>query len=423
MNAQPQHKDAHGKQWEHYTDMPVGEILRRARVHYGQSLDDVEAVLRIRAAQLGALESGKVDQLPGRVYAIGFVRAYAEYLGLDGDKMVHLFKLQSGGKTAKPELNFPVAASESKLPGIFLLGMSLAAVVLIAVLFSSFHMHRSASAVEQIPVVSAQMKAEAQAPVPKALPVPAPVPVQSGVPAAVNQTAAAPSGVAAIPGQPAARIVIAIKETTWLEIRNSSGKAIISQVLNPGDKYLVPNEQGLILATGNIGGLQFIVDGRALAPLGDTGAVARGIKLDPDLMKPGAPRAGLPQVATSAVVYQPPVQPQTQVQAASPAPQPVTPAMAQPSGTAQGQANPAWQSAILPAASAPVSATAPAQTQAQPQPPAMPTHRRHLRPEDQAYKPPSPSGSARATGGSSFSTDSWSANNGNVSGGNYPNDD
>ncbi len=39
-----------------HTDMPVGEILRRTRVHYGQSLFQIEGVLRIRASQLEALE-------------------------------------------------------------------------------------------------------------------------------------------------------------------------------------------------------------------------------------------------------------------------------------------------------------------------------------------------------------------------------
>ena len=88
-----------------HTDMPVGEILRRTRTHYGLNLQQVEQILRIRASNLEALETGDVSQLPGRVYAIGFVRAYAEYLGLDGDKMVHLFKQQSVGDKKKIDLS------------------------------------------------------------------------------------------------------------------------------------------------------------------------------------------------------------------------------------------------------------------------------------------------------------------------------
>ena len=76
------------------TDMPVGEVLRRAREHYGQSLRDVERNLRIRASQLAHLENGEYSALPGRVYVIGFIRSYSEYLGLNGDEMVNLYKRQ-----------------------------------------------------------------------------------------------------------------------------------------------------------------------------------------------------------------------------------------------------------------------------------------------------------------------------------------
>ncbi len=348
MNAQAA-KESQAKQLEYYTDMPVGEILRRTRVHYGQSLEDVESVLRIRAQQLGAIENGKLDELPGRVYAIGFVRAYAEYLGLDGDKMVHLFKIQSVGNKAKPELNFPVAASDSKLPGIFLIGASLAAVILIAIMFSIFGGSKKISGgPEEIPSVSADIKAEATKPLPTSLPSPAPQ--QSA--AAAAQSLSQPVSIPGTPALPAAvapppsRIVIAVKDNTWVEIRNSAGKPIISQVLNPGETYMVPNETGLVLATGNIGGLEFTVDGQIVPALGAKGDVARGIKLDPDAMKPTSLRNKLLKPAT-----------------------PVTPA---------GTAPPAWQSAIKPA---------PATDSMPPQPTPVQMEKPKLKPQDEAYKP------------------------------------
>lgn len=347
MNAQAV-KESQNKQLEYYTDMPVGEILRRTRVHYGQSLENVESVLRIRAQQLGAIENGKLDELPGRVYAIGFVRAYAEYLGLDGDKMVHLFKIQSVGNKARPELNFPVAASESKLPGIFLLVGSLVAVLLIAVVFSFFGGgHKASSGPEDIPSVSEELKAEIGKPKPASIPSAAPQQQQAQTLAAAVPQNSAPvpsapvANVSSSPSAPpASRISISVKDNTWVEIRNSSGKAIISQVLNPGESYMVPNEQGLVLATGNIGGLEFIVDGIAIPPLGAKGDVARGVKLDPDAMKPASLRG-------KKVVSQP----------NAPAP--------------------AWQSSIrsMPGSSLP------------PQPIPVQSARPKLRPEDEAFKP------------------------------------
>jgi cytoskeleton protein RodZ len=62
----------------------IGSSLREARERRGLELDAVQRALRIRRRYLEALESDRFDQLPGEVYARGFLREYAEYLGLDG---------------------------------------------------------------------------------------------------------------------------------------------------------------------------------------------------------------------------------------------------------------------------------------------------------------------------------------------------
>lgn len=87
------------------TDQTVGAILKRERLRYDQSITDIEHVLHIRAAQLEAIEADQFQKLPGPVYAAGFIRTYAEYLGLDGPSMVSLYKSQSGARTIKPDLD------------------------------------------------------------------------------------------------------------------------------------------------------------------------------------------------------------------------------------------------------------------------------------------------------------------------------
>jgi len=62
----------------------IGTSLRQARQHRGLELADVERETRIRAKYLGALEDDRFDVLPGTAYVRGFLRTYAEYLGLDG---------------------------------------------------------------------------------------------------------------------------------------------------------------------------------------------------------------------------------------------------------------------------------------------------------------------------------------------------
>src|SRR6187455_58356 len=65
----------------------VGATLREARTDRGVDLSEVEAATKIRRRFLTAIENEAWDVLPGPAYAAGFVRAYADYLGLDGARM------------------------------------------------------------------------------------------------------------------------------------------------------------------------------------------------------------------------------------------------------------------------------------------------------------------------------------------------
>lgn len=121
-----------------HSDLSVGEVLRRNRLFYEKTIHDVESVLRIRASYLEALERGEFHRLPGRVYAIGFVRSYAEYLGLDPDAMIHKFKAQAGGHSTKPEYTLPVPASESRVAGSWVLVSSAACAILVLSLWLMF---------------------------------------------------------------------------------------------------------------------------------------------------------------------------------------------------------------------------------------------------------------------------------------------
>ncbi len=266
-----------------HTDMPVGEILRRTRVYYGQTLQQIEVVLRIRASHLEALEQGDVSKLPGRVYAIGFVRSYSEYLGLDGDKMVHLFKVQSVGKKAKPDLSFPAPASESKVPNPAIIGASLFGfIVLIGFLAMMFLPGREQNEIPPVPDALTKSRLNQ-----------APALVNdggetgqiSGSPASGGEPGVAPSSeTAATAPVPENRIVLEITDASWIEIWNASGDSILRQVLKAGDRYKVPNERGLIMTTGNAGGIKLVVDGKPLPQLGEQGQIKRKVALDPDLL-------------------------------------------------------------------------------------------------------------------------------------------
>ncbi|MFO7729017.1 MAG: DUF4115 domain-containing protein [Desulfonatronovibrio sp.] len=69
----------------------IGEELKTARELQEISLEKVHEDTRIGIDFLESLEQGKAERMPHPVYARGFVRLYANYLGLDGDKFVEDF--------------------------------------------------------------------------------------------------------------------------------------------------------------------------------------------------------------------------------------------------------------------------------------------------------------------------------------------
>ena len=72
----------------------IGEALRSAREAQGKSLDDAAVATRIKASYLEALEQERFGELGGSVYAKGFLRSYAGYLGIDPAPLLEAYRAQ-----------------------------------------------------------------------------------------------------------------------------------------------------------------------------------------------------------------------------------------------------------------------------------------------------------------------------------------
>jgi hypothetical protein len=66
----------------------IGNSLREARLRRGVELVQAESATKVRAKYLRALEEEQFELLPAETYVKGFLRTYAEYLGLDGQLYV-----------------------------------------------------------------------------------------------------------------------------------------------------------------------------------------------------------------------------------------------------------------------------------------------------------------------------------------------
>lgn len=121
-----------------------GDQLKQCRLERGLSLEEVADKLRIRRPFLEALESGSWDILPGEAYFKGFLRSYAEYLGLDPLPMLECY--QRHKPQAQPsstqlrkietELVEPVRRSSSGRKSFIVLGLILLAAVAVGIWMS-----------------------------------------------------------------------------------------------------------------------------------------------------------------------------------------------------------------------------------------------------------------------------------------------
>lgn len=131
----------------------VGSTLKGAREKMDKPLAEVASQLRIRQPFLQALEEGRHKDLPGGTYAVGFLRTYAEFLGLDGEEMVRRFRAEAAGDlNARSELFFPSPSSEGRIPGgaVLFLGILLTGVAYGAWYWLSA---RDASVAELVPTL------------------------------------------------------------------------------------------------------------------------------------------------------------------------------------------------------------------------------------------------------------------------------
>jgi cytoskeleton protein RodZ len=103
-------------------DTGIGATLREARNRRKIDLSEVEAAIKIRVRYLQAIENEAWDVLPGVAYTRGFIRTYAYYLGLDGERLADDYRrgiAPPGERVPKRVEPVPAAPrrAESRLSG------------------------------------------------------------------------------------------------------------------------------------------------------------------------------------------------------------------------------------------------------------------------------------------------------------------
>lgn len=76
----------------------VGDLLREKRKQLGIDIKQVSEDTKIRSEYLLALESGNFDKFPASVYAKGFLKKYAKYLGINAERVTAMYRRETKNK-------------------------------------------------------------------------------------------------------------------------------------------------------------------------------------------------------------------------------------------------------------------------------------------------------------------------------------
>lgn len=292
----------------------VGGMLHDARLKKGLKIEDIAKELYIRPAYLEAIESSNYDEIPEPPYGVGFIRTYAEFLGLNSARVVQLFKEETDANAQADDLYVLEPQAEATVPNKKYLLISLAAVALLYAAWFAYNESQNAVVEEPVaeevltdvsaPADDFPLQVEDFATLDETVPpadeneiavvdVTTAAPVESSpqvtvseasfvepetpAPAEAAQPAAEVEKAPVVDTKAGSRVLLKINKETWVEVKDQD-KLWISKVLQPGDTYKVPAGSGKILSVGRVDAVEVLIDGKVVPVV--SAAKKTGIALD-----------------------------------------------------------------------------------------------------------------------------------------------
>ena len=204
----------------------IGAYLRRERELRGISLEEVAGATKISIRLLEALESDDHSALPPPVFVKGFIRAYAQHIGLDPEDAVLRYedylRQQEGESGGKAEGD----VEERGPKWLLKRGLVAATILIILYLVVPFKGDEGRPPLGQKPSFQGHT------------------------------------------------LHFKASEPTWIRVV-IDGKDIKERLLRPGDEVEWRAERGFFVVIGNAGGVEVSLDGRSLGVLGESGQVLR----------------------------------------------------------------------------------------------------------------------------------------------------
>ncbi|NJR38204.1 MAG: helix-turn-helix domain-containing protein [Leptolyngbyaceae cyanobacterium CSU_1_4] len=228
----------------------IGSYLRQIREENLLSLEEVSTKTLIQPRLLRAIETGKLQQLPEPVYIQGFIKRYAEALGLDGTQFAEAFPVEGNARQVESSWNDSAAAQLRPLH----LYVAYVGLIVASVSLLSYVVNRSA------PVPGGVTRLEAS-----------PSNVQSSPSSAEKRVDSQTIASRPTADKPV-RINVKLTAQSWLQVE-VDGQPDYEGVLAEGTERSWSAKSLIRVRSGNAGGVMVGYNGKQAKPMGDPGAV------------------------------------------------------------------------------------------------------------------------------------------------------
>lgn len=294
-------------------ELSLGRLLKRSREERQIELEEAFRVTRIRRHTLEALENERWEELPSQTFVKGFLRTYAEFLGLDKNAVLELYERNTPIERGKSEPLNQVSSRTRRWPLILIFSLLALALIASIIFLNRKDISLVDKAYQYMGTQEGPGREEKQAPVweeseawvpPEEQELPAlslqEQKEEKEVPAELpSMTMEEPEGAQEIVEEPESAITTDltgsaqieqkklekpvtpqftltahVRKQTWIAIYVDD-QPVKEYLFQPGEIFTWKALQGFDILVGNAGGIDFVLNGKEIGTLGAEGKVVR----------------------------------------------------------------------------------------------------------------------------------------------------
>jgi cytoskeletal protein RodZ len=247
--------------------MQIGAYLRQVREDHLLSLEEVASRTLIQPRLLRAIEAGELHQLPEPVYIQGFIKRYAESLGLDGTDFADAFPTDRVMRVPNQDSWKDTPAAQLRPLHLY---VAYVALIMASVSLLSYIVGRSAPTTTALPsprTSTGQVQTAERSPLvaegkDKA-------PAATGI---ANISGLKPAANSSTASNKAVRVDMKLTAQSWIEVE-VDGQVKLAEVLPEGTEKTWAADSQLRVRAGNAGGVILAYNGGQAEQMGAPGAV------------------------------------------------------------------------------------------------------------------------------------------------------